>query len=346
MKKAALLLVITISNFIHAQNAFEANFSDTNRPSNKSFYVTFTDDKNNIDSIPIVILKGENTGPVFTMVSGVHGYEYPPIIAAQELLQELETDKLTGTLIILPMANPSAFFGRTPFLNPTDDVNLNRTFPGSKSGSITEQIANFISNEIIAKTDVFLDIHGGDANEDLFPFACYYNNTDNPKETAMAKKLAEASGFSHVVSYSYNLKKTEPAKYAFKQAVQDGKIALSLESGKLGQVQTEAVDLIKTGVYNMLSEMNMYNSEIKSTTDFKNITEQSYLKSEYQGIFTSDFKAGDTVTEGEIIGHIKDIFGVTLTVLKAPNTGIILYKIGTPPVNKDETVICIGYRIK
>ncbi|WP_282076003.1 succinylglutamate desuccinylase/aspartoacylase family protein [Maribacter aquivivus] len=345
MKKAILLLLLIISNFIQAQNEFETNFNDTNRPSSKSYYVTFTDDKGNLDSIPVIILKGKNTGPVFTMVSGVHGYEYPPIIAAQELLNEFDTSKLTGTIIMLPMANPSAFFGRTPFVNPKDDINLNRTFPGNKSGSITERIADFITNEIVAKTDIFLDIHGGDANEDLFPFACYYNNTNKPKETAMAKKLAEASGFSYVVSYPYTLKKTEPAKYAFKQAVQDGKIALSLECGKLGQVQSKAVDLIKMGVYNMLSEMNMYNSEKTSATSFKSITEQSYLKSEYQGILTSDFKAGDSVTEGEIVGQIQDIFGTTLTVLKAPNSGIILYKIGTPPVNKDETVMCIGYGI-
>ncbi|MEP2280943.1 M14 family metallopeptidase [Maribacter sp.] len=341
-----LFITILLGNVLQAQSKFEINFDDTTRPSSKRFFVTLTDVEKNLDSIPVVILKGKKAGPVFTIVAGVHGYEYPPIIAVQELIQEFDTHKLSGTLVILPMANPGSFYGRSPFLNPKDDVNLNRTFPGKKAGSVTERIADFITKNVISKTAIFLDIHGGDASEDLSPFACYYNNTDNPKETSMAKKLAEVSGFPYVVSYPYTLQKTKPAKYAFKQAVQDGKIALSLESGKLGRVDKDAVALIKTGVYNMLSEMKMYDVKKTQTSSFEYITQQAYIKSDYQGIFKSTLTAGDYVTKDQVVGYITDIFGNQVTELKAPNTGIVLYKIGTPPVNKDETVICIGYDIE
>ena len=68
-----------------------------------------------------------------------------------------------------------------------------------------------------------------------------------PEQTALAKKLSEESGFDLVVSYSYKLNNSDPTKYGFKQAVQDGKTALSIESGKLGFVQEENVSLIKKG---------------------------------------------------------------------------------------------------
>lgn len=58
---------------------------------------------------------------------------------------------------------------------------LNNASLGSGSGTITEQIANYITKQIIPFSDVFLDIHGGDANEDLLPFVCYYNNTSEEK---------------------------------------------------------------------------------------------------------------------------------------------------------------------
>ena len=42
------------------------------------------------------------------------------------------------------------------------------------------------------------------------------------------------------------------------------------------------------------------------------------------------------------IGYITDFFGNTLEKVKAPEAGVILYKIGTPPVNKGETLVVIG----
>jgi len=120
--------------------------------------------------MPVTILSGKEKGPVFTIIAGIHGFEYPPITAVQELIKEIDPKKLKGTLIVVPIANVGSFYKRTPFVNPSDYKNLNNAFPGSETGTITEQIANYITKQIIPQSDVFLDIHGGDANEDLLPF--------------------------------------------------------------------------------------------------------------------------------------------------------------------------------
>lgn len=220
---------------------------------------------------------------------------------------------------------------------------MNRAFPGKKEGSITEKIAYFIANNIIPKSDIFLDIHGGDANEDLLPFVCYYNHERKATQTQLAKKLAEGSGFKYVVKYPYKLQDDAPAKYAFKQAVQDGKTALSIECGKLGNVQADAVALIKEGVYNMLNELKMYQYPTAPKPEFVELNQQVYIKSKEKGIFYSDYKAGDMVEKGTIVGHTTNEFGKISVEFKAPHSGVILYKIGTPPVNENETVMCIGY---
>ena len=263
-KIALTLLVLLLTKPAKAQNDFTNAFNSSERPARKNIRVEIEDDQNNQSHIPISIIRGKEERPVFTLVAGVHGYEYPPIVAVQELMQEISADQITGTLIIIPIANTASFFGRSPFVNPQDKINLNRAFPGSPTGSITEKIANFITTNIIPVSDIFLDIHGGDASEDLMPFVCYYNNEQNPEETQLAKRLAETSGFKYIVSYPYTLKENEPAKYVFKQAVQNGKTALSIESGKLGNVQREEVDLIKKGVYNMLEEMKIYPNTVKT----------------------------------------------------------------------------------
>lgn len=295
--------------------------------------------------MPVTIISGKEKGPVFTIIAGIHGFEYPPITAVQELIKEIDPKKLKGTLVVVPIANVGSFYKRTPFVNPSDHKNLNNAFPGSESGTITEQIANCITKQLIPISDVFLDIHGGDANEDLLPFICYYNNTSEEKKTLLSGKLSEISGINHIVSYPYTITKTEPAKYAFKQASQDGKTALSIEAGKLGNVQTESVHLIKKAVYNMLNYSGMYD---KGTNPVKNpsavyLNNQEYVKAECTGVFQSNLKSGDYIKKGDKIGFVSDEFGKVLVEIKSPATGVILYKIGTPPVNKGETVFCIGF---
>lgn len=329
-------------HLLMAQNGFIERITSETGSFKDDMVIDFKDDLGHEGYLPISILKGETDGPVFTVVAGVHGYEYPPIVATQSIVKSVDLKTLKGTLIVIPIANTASFFSRTPFVNPQDNKNLNNAFPGKENGTITEQIAHFITTNIIPVSDVFLDIHGGDACEDLIPFVCYYNNEKQPEQTALAKTLSDKSGFEYVVSYPYTILDTEPAKYAFKQAVQDRKTALSIECGKLGNVQDENVNLIKKGVFNMLAAMNMYAVEIEPHQDVIYLNEQYYVKATKQGVFYSTYKAGDKVKKDAVIGYTTDVFGKVIEEYTAPNDGLILYKLATPPINVGDTVMCIS----
>ena len=307
----------------------------------EDFNIIFNTEKED-HQLPICIINGKEKGAVFTIVAGIHGYEYPPIIALQEILNEINPQKLCGTLIILPIANIGAFYQRTPFLHPEDKKNLNKTFPGSPSGSISEQIANYITQNIIPNTDIFIDLHGGDANEDLVPFVCFYNNPKNLENTQKARQLSEISGLPMIVSYPYTISNEEPALYAFKQAVQLGKVSISLEAGKLGNLQSDDITILKNAIYNILDFSKMYLTEQKTKQkEQKLFTQHIYISSPKKGIFYSKLKAGDFVRKGENLGYITDIFGKKLTNITTPTQGIILYKVSTPPINEGETLFCI-----
>lgn len=328
--------VLRAQNFAKPAQSFQGERKDTLiRFNNNTEY----------NYLPVTIIKGQEKGPVFTIVAGIHGYEYPPIIAVQELLKEINPAKLKGTLLILPIANIASFYKRVPFINPVDSKNLNNVFPGSATGTLTEQIAHWITRHIIPQSDVFLDIHGGDANEDLLPFICYYDRKDAQPQTRRAQDLSIASGMNYIVSYPYTITSGEPAKYAFKQAIQNGITALSIEAGKLGTVQPENVQLIKNAVYNMLDHMKMYTTPASSPPAHQPIilSDQVYIKVPVKGFFYSNFKSGDKVLKDQELGYITDDFGKTLYTILSPAEGLILYKAGTPPVNKDETLFCIGH---
>jgi len=340
---AILLLLMSMLNMPtgHAQRAIQLDLNL--QPGSTSEQILTVRSGADAAELPVKVIRGKANGPVFSIIAGIHGFEYPPIIAAQQIMAEIDPGKLKGTLIITPIANTAAFFGRSVFYNPSDGKNLNRVFPGKPDGSISEQLAHLITTRIIDRSTVLLDIHAGDASEDLTDFICYYNNKSTPRQTAQARSLAESAGFPLMVVYPYNLNRTQPAEYAFKHATQQGITALSMEAGKLGTVQQKSVEQIRTGIYNILAELGMYKIDRKPISKPTVLNGQHYIKSPAIGIFYSDLKSGDQVVKGQKIGYVTDVFGKQIVEIHADQNGIILYKVGTPPVNEGETLLCIGY---
>lgn len=172
---------------------------------------------------------------------------------------------------------------------------------------------------------------------------CYYDNKNEPEKTSQARKLSLSAGFEYNVVYPYKIKKTDAAEYAFKQASQNGKVALSIECGKLGITSSQDVAKITNGIYSILNASQMIAFE--NVNDQKKqiiYNNQYYVKAPVTGIFFSNYKSGETVKKNSFLGYITDEFGNQIAALKAPENGIILYKTGTPPLSVGETVFCIA----
>ena len=76
------------------------------------------------------------------------------------MLETVDMDKLSGTIIAVPCQNPVAFeWNRRN--TPLDSYNMNRTFPGNAKGWFTEQLAATIS-PLCDDADYLIDWHGGE----------------------------------------------------------------------------------------------------------------------------------------------------------------------------------------
>jgi predicted deacylase len=82
-------------------------------------------------NIPVIVVNGAKPGPTLALVAGAHGTEYASIIALEQLAQGANPAGLSGALIIVPLVNVASFAQKVPHLNPTDNKNMNRFFPGS-----------------------------------------------------------------------------------------------------------------------------------------------------------------------------------------------------------------------
>ena len=93
----------------------------------------------------------------------------------QRLRPLLNPAEISGTVVLVHMANLPAFLGRTIYFSPDDRKNLNRVFPGKPDGTLTERIAHVLTEEVIVRSDFLMDIHSGDGNEWLRPsYTGYY----------------------------------------------------------------------------------------------------------------------------------------------------------------------------
>src|SRR5919108_584881 len=92
-------------------------------------------------------------GPRLAVVAGVHGNEFPGPLAVGRLSRSLRPEGLAGTVVLVPVANPLAFDAGTR-VSPEDGVNLNRVFPGSADGSLTERLAWALVEGIVQDADL------------------------------------------------------------------------------------------------------------------------------------------------------------------------------------------------
>ena len=88
----------------------------------------------------LLIINGEKKGKVIAISSGIHNCEYVGIQSAIELSQELKPENISGTVIIFHPVNYSGFLKRFQHVMPEDNKNLNRAFPGEKTGTISDKI--------------------------------------------------------------------------------------------------------------------------------------------------------------------------------------------------------------
>ena len=291
--------------------------------------------------IPVTTIRSGRPGPTLGLVAGNHGYEYPPILALQRLRGRIRADELSGTLILVHVANMPSFLGRTVYFSPVDGKNLNRAYPGNPAGTVCERIAHAITSEVIERCDYLLDLHCGDGNESLRPYVYQTVTADGKMNDAIAR-LVLAFGIDHIV-VDRN-RPSDPARsvYCSTTAITRGKPAITIESGYLGNTDDESVERIVAGVLGVMRELGMATEGPGPAERPVYLDPVEVLASPATGILYPHVQRDQRVEEGALVAHITDFFGETIAEVRAPFAGVVLYVVATPPIVKGQPVGCIG----
>ena len=81
--------------------------------------------------------------------AAIHGDEICGVEIIRRLLARKSLARLRGTLFAVPIVNVYGFLNHSRYL--PDRRDLNRSFPGSETGSLTSRLARIFMREVVEK---------------------------------------------------------------------------------------------------------------------------------------------------------------------------------------------------
>lgn len=294
--------------------------------------------------IPITAIHGAKKGKVLALVAGLHPFEYPPILALYRLKAAIDPKELTGTVLMVHIANLPGFQRRTIYYVPSDWKNLNRVFPGDINGTLSQRMAAVINQQVVKRSDALLDMHCGDGNEALIPYTYWMVSGDKAFDES-TRQLALAFGLPHIIIDESRGKDPANSKYLGNTAILQGKPAITTESGYLGRTDEESVARNVKGVLSVMRFYGMIAGAPEPASDPVWIDKYEVVYSKWDGLFYPRQEMGYYVRAGQVVGTVYDYLGNLKEEVRAPFTGILLYIIHTPPCNNGEPLFEVG-RVK
>ncbi len=338
---ALVVLVLTAVGIQAQQSDFRVGSVSAHPGEKASGFIDVPSGTDEGTRIPVTVVNGSQPGPVLALVAGTHGYEYPPVTALQRVRKKIDPTALSGTVILVHVANMPSFLGRTIYYSPVDGKNLNRVYPGNPDGTVSDRIAHVMTTEVIDRADFLVDLHCGDGNEALRPYSYWMISGDEELDAA-SREMVIAFGLDHIVIDRGRPGDPSASIYTSNTALTRGKPGITTETGQLGLNDVASIELAERGVWNVLRHLAMIEGEVERRTEIVWLEDYEVIRSPVTGMFRAEVRDGYVVAEGGLLGVIVDFFGDPIHEVRAPFAGVVNYVLGTPPVSEGEPLAMVS----
>ncbi len=277
--------------------------------------------------LPVFIRSSSKPGPTVLISGGVHGDEINGIVAVKRMLEEELFVPIKGTLIFIPLVNVYGFLSNSRTF--PDGRDLNRSFPGSRKGSLASQIANILTHEIIPQIDYGVDFHTGGRMLSNYPQV----RVDFKDKKGL--QLAEIFGANFTVNSPHIDKSFRKEAFKLKKHI------LVFEGGESMRLDEHVVEEGIKGTGRLLRYLKMVEGEFSSSKTMK-IRESSWVRARISGIFNSSVSLGEEVRKGQVLAKISDPYGQVKVPVKSNVEGHIIGINNSPVVNAGDALVHIG----
>ena len=260
-------------------------------------------------SLPVCVFSGEEDGPVLLITAGLHGDELNGIEALRRMISDGSIAPDAGTVIALPIANVWGFLHSSRFLS--DGKDLNRGFPGSVSGTLSQKMARAIMRHVLRAADCGLDLHSGGKSENYPHIRC---------ETSVPGNMELARAFSPPFILNSPLREGTFRKAAWLS----GKNVLVYEGGESRRLSEFAVSECVNGILRIMDYLNMTGSGAPERNETRVIEKSTLVRAERRGAYSPRVSCGARVIKGDILADITGAEDAGPVSITAKASGYVL----------------------
>lgn len=282
--------------------------------------------------LPVYVLHGEKPGPVLCITAALHGDEVNGTETIRRLLKKPLLPFLSGTIIALPVVNIYGFLFQDRYL--PDRRDLNRSFPGSGTGSLASRFARLLGQIVFSNVTHCIDLHTGSFHRTNFPQVRV--------DAGIPAVMNMAKAFNAPI-----ILPAPPREGSFREYAKQKNIPYILyEAGEASRFDEICIDTGVRGILGVMEHLKMLPATVTISKEKKipsKIARSSYwVRSPYGGIFVAYKVLGNKVVKGDVLGVVVHPAEGAEQKIVSPIAGIIIGKSDSPMIHEGAALFHIA----
>lgn len=278
--------------------------------------------------------EGKNGKKRIGIVTGIHGDELEGQYICYEVIRRIkeQPECLTGIVDVYPAMNPMGIDSMTRGI-PGFDLDMNRIFPGSKDGAMTEYVAHKITEDL-AGADLIVDIHASNI---------YLTEIPQIRINALSKEtlvpLARHMNVDFVWVHASSTVLESTLAYSLNST---GTPTLVVEAGVGMRITKAYCEQLADGLMNTMKVLGIWQGEVNAVRE-PIVDDRAdgvvFFNAPKAGIFVPEAKHWTKLEKGDTVGNIVNpLTGEILAEIQTPENGI-LFTIREYPVVDEGSLV-------
>ncbi|MGD8816387.1 MAG: succinylglutamate desuccinylase/aspartoacylase family protein [Acidobacteriota bacterium] len=280
-------------------------------------------------SLPVRVVHGAGEGPSLWLTAAIHGDEINGVEIIRRVLQVLDPARLRGSVVAAPIVNVFGFSTHSRYL--PDRRDLNRSFPGSRKGSLASRLAQIVMAEVVGPCSHGIDLHTAAAGRINLPqIRCDLDDDET-------RRCAQAFGAPVMMN------STGPGGSLRRAATRRGKTVLVYEAGEVLRYNPGAIEVGVEGILAVMATLDMIDARPRAAASPPVASlQQKWVRAQRGGIVHMQVELGERVVKRQPLGAISDPMGERENLIRSPVEGYVIGGITNPLVNRGDAVLHIA----
>lgn len=277
---------------------------------------------------PIYVSRALEDGPVLALIAGMHGDELNGMEIVRRILDRGLHKVKRGTVVCMPVINVYGFLNYSREVPDGKDVN--RSFPGSKMGSLASRVAHSLMHDVIPYIDCGIDFHTGGAMRSNYP------------QIRAVLRDEQNSSLASAFSAPFTIDAPFRPNSLRREAARKGKRIIVFEGGESLRFDAQAIEEGIAGTLRLMRYLDMIDSAPEPAEENRVVWSTSWIRARHAGLFQPNIQPGQLVHRGEWVGTITDPFGEFKEEVKASQTGYVIGLNNRPVINAGDALVHLG----